>query len=463
MIYSKELTSEDLVHLGVTRVGPRKQFQRKIAALKKEATTAFRPTEDQAEVESDSENSDSTGASRSRGRKLTSSGRQSTTTYRIKTTYEDRVKLISISNLTFDRLVKEMTKKWEIRSFLLFYIDAEGDTIEVNSDDDLDDILQEAGSSFKMLIRPKHTRNHITDAEQELLKSFVEPVFVFDKRGKVLFRNKAAEAIGATNIFQVLPGLDFQNYLTTGKSKQVGRRSVLEVRYGNESENREVTLNETKTKNRQTFTATVHDKAQTANAWNAMYDRVADGVVVINPHGTIQYVNAATVSIFGFKEADLVGQNVKKLMPNEDASRHDGYLRNYRRSGVAKVIGTGRRVVGQASAGQMIPLQLTLVEQRHEGDERFFIGMLRVLDVEAGPLRTMLQVERETIEALSAPAIIIDSSAIIVGLNTKVEQMFGYKYVELINKNVNLLMPADVAAKHDSFVSNYLKTGKSAM
>lgn len=119
-----------------------------------------------------------------------------------------------MSNLTFNRLVKEMTKKWEIRSFLMFYVDPEGDTIEVNSDEDLDDILQEAGTSFKMLIRPKHTRNHITDAETELLKSFVEPIFVFDKRGKVLFRNKAAEIFdGANNIFQVLPSLDFQNYI----------------------------------------------------------------------------------------------------------------------------------------------------------------------------------------------------------------------------------------------------------
>jgi PAS domain S-box-containing protein len=224
-----------------------------------------------------------------------------------------------------------------------------------------------------------------------------------------------------------------------------------------------VTLSETKTKNRHTFTATIHDKTQATNAWNAMYDRVSDGVVVINPHGLIQYVNTATTIIFGQKDSDLIGQNVKKLMPSEDASRHDGYLRNYRRSGVAKVIGTGRRVVGQSASGQMIPLQLTLVEQRHEGDERFFIGMLRVLDADASPLRTMLQVERETIEALSAPAIIIDSQATIVGLNAKVEQMFGYKYVELINKNVNMLMPPDIASKHDSYVSNYLKTGKSAM
>lgn len=186
-------------------------------------------------------------------------------------------------------------------------------------------------------------------------------------------------------------------------------------------------------------------------------------MIVIEPRGTIQYVNAAITNIFEYKEKDLVGQNVKKLMPPEDAAKHDGYLRNYRRSGVAKVIGTGRTVVGQAADGQLIPIHLTLVEQRHEGDERFFIGLLRVLDLEAGPTRTMLQTERETVEALSAPALIIDSTATIVGLNAKVEQLFGYKYMELINKNINVLMHPDVAAKHDGYVSNYLKTGKSAM
>jgi PAS domain S-box-containing protein len=148
-------------------------------------------------------------------------------------------------------------------------------------------------------------------------------------------------------------------------------------------------------------------------------------------------------------------------MQEEDALKHDGYIRNYRRSGIARVIGTGRTVVGVDAAGKLVPMHLTLIDQKLSKDERYFIGLMKVLDVDALPARTLLQAERETIEALAGAAVIIDETGTIVGINAKTEQFFGYRYIELINRNVSVLMPPDVGAKHSAYIKTYLETRKT--
>lgn len=109
----------------------------------------------------------------------------------------------------------------------------------------------------------------------------------------------------------------------------------------------------------------------------AIVDTAGDAIVVIDESGTIQSVNPATLRILGYAREDLVGRNVKLLMPEEHAQAHDGYLEAYRRTGVCKIIGVGREVVGQRKDGSTVPLDLSVAEWRDGRGERFFTGTLR--------------------------------------------------------------------------------------
>ena len=108
----------------------------------------------------------------------------------------------------------------------------------------------------------------------------------------------------------------------------------------------------------------------------AILDTAVDSIVTIDDQGIILGVNAATTHIFGYAPEEMVGRNISMLMPEPDRSRHNGYLRNYLRTGVRKVIGIGREVLGQRKDGTVFPMELSVSETVLPGS-RFFTGMVR--------------------------------------------------------------------------------------
>ena len=108
----------------------------------------------------------------------------------------------------------------------------------------------------------------------------------------------------------------------------------------------------------------------------AIVDTAADAIVVIDDLGHIQSINPATERLFGYSPADLVGENVSKLMPEPDRTKHDSYLEAFLRTGKAKIIGSGREVEGRRKDGSVFPIDLSVVEWRL-AEKRYFTGLMR--------------------------------------------------------------------------------------
>jgi two-component system sensor kinase FixL len=108
----------------------------------------------------------------------------------------------------------------------------------------------------------------------------------------------------------------------------------------------------------------------------AILDTAVDGIVTIDDSGIIESLNTATERIFGYATGELIGRNVRILMPDHYRKNHDRYIGNYLRTGHKKIIGIGREVEGRRKDGSTFPLDLAVSEFRVAGRPRF-MGLMR--------------------------------------------------------------------------------------
>ena len=108
----------------------------------------------------------------------------------------------------------------------------------------------------------------------------------------------------------------------------------------------------------------------------AILDTAVDGIILMDARGTVTMFNSACEHIFGYAADEIVGGDVKRLMPNPYHDEHDQYLLNYQRTGHRKIIGIGRQVFGRRKSGETFPMDLSVGEAINDG-EVFYVGILR--------------------------------------------------------------------------------------
>lgn len=105
---------------------------------------------------------------------------------------------------------------------------------------------------------------------------------------------------------------------------------------------------------------------------------VPDAMVVIDESANIQSFSTAAETLFGYKAGEVIGQNVKVLMPSPYREEHDAYMQRYLTTGERRIIGLGRTVTGMRKDGSTFPMELAVGEM-HPGTGRFFTGFCRDL------------------------------------------------------------------------------------
>ncbi len=109
----------------------------------------------------------------------------------------------------------------------------------------------------------------------------------------------------------------------------------------------------------------------------AVMENIVDGLITIDEGGIVQSYNKACKKIFGYEGEEVIGKNVKMLMPAEHSTHHDQYIHDYLETGKAKIIGIGRELEGLRKDGSTFPMNLSVAEVKTSEGKRLFSGIIR--------------------------------------------------------------------------------------
>jgi PAS domain S-box-containing protein len=110
--------------------------------------------------------------------------------------------------------------------------------------------------------------------------------------------------------------------------------------------------------------------------FGALVRSAPDAILTIDEKGIVSSFNPAAERMFGYQPQDVIGRNIKMLMPEPYHSEHDSYLGNYARTSEKRIIGTTRIVSGRRKSGIVFPLDLS-VSAVVTGDTKTFVGVVR--------------------------------------------------------------------------------------
>lgn len=126
-----------------------------------------------------------------------------------------------------------------------------------------------------------------------------------------------------------------------------------------------------------------------------------DGIIVIDSAGLIQLFNPAAERIFGYSQKELLGRNVSVLMNQNDGKQHDGYLKNYKNTKKASIIGIGREVIAKRKNGDVFPVDLSVSEMIIRED-LYFTGIVRDISERKKAEQELVKAKEEALNASKA-------------------------------------------------------------
>ena len=177
--------------------------------------------------------------------------------------------------------------------------------------------------------------------------------------------------------------------------------------------------------NRVQATASTQDALAREAHLQSILATVPDAMIVIDERGTMQSFSSAASRLFGYAASDVIGKNIKMLMPSHYRDSHDGYLERYLRTGERRIIGIGRVVVGERNDGSTFPMELSVGEMS-SGNRRFFTGFIRDLTERQRTEGRLQELQTELVHISRLTAMGEMASALAHELNQPLSAIANY-------------------------------------
>lgn len=176
-----------------------------------------------------------------------------------------------------------------------------------------------------------------------------------------------------------------------------------------------------------TLHGAVAGRTRAEEGFRTIASTMGDGIVTIDDHSVVRFVNDAVSRIFGYTKEEIIGHELTILMPDRFHSRHRAGIQRYATTGRRSVSWEGLQFQGRHKDGHEIPLEISIGEHFIAG-ERVLTGIVRDVSERRRAERALEESEakyRGLIESAPDGIMVVDGSATVLEINPAAERLMG--------------------------------------
>jgi PAS domain S-box-containing protein len=184
--------------------------------------------------------------------------------------------------------------------------------------------------------------------------------------------------------------------------------------------------------------------------FRALLEAAPDAMVIVDPQGLIELVNAQAERMFGYDRTELLGREVEMLVPVLYRATHAAHRVDYLENARPRPMGLGLELFGLRKDGSQFPVEISLSPIVTDQ------GTLAISAIRDISDRKRAEAQfRALLESAPDAMVIVNTRAEIVLVNAQTERLFGYPRGELLGKTVEILVPERYRRLHTKHRTAY--------
>ncbi len=186
--------------------------------------------------------------------------------------------------------------------------------------------------------------------------------------------------------------------------------------------------------------------------FNLMVEASPNAMILVNNLGKIEYINGFAEVLFQYERTELIGSNLKILIPDTFNNTHPSLIKSYINNPVRRQMGENKELNAIKKDGSEFPVEIGLNPIVTENGTLVLAAIIDITERKKAEKQFRL-----VVESVPNAIILVNSKGEITMTNKQTEKQFGYINEELIGEKLEILIPERFRNNHISFRDKFHK------